>query len=57
LIERNDADRYTDALLYLVQHPDVRRTMAEAARTRALELSWSKIAPQYEVLYSELIGL
>ena len=57
LVERNDADRYTDALLYLVQHPDVRRTMAEAARTRALELSWSQIAPQYEVLYSELIGL
>jgi glycosyltransferase involved in cell wall biosynthesis len=55
LIERNDADRYTDTLLYLVQHPDVRRTMAEAARTRALDLSWSKIAPQYEALYSELI--
>lgn len=56
LIERNDADRYTDALLYLVQHSDVRRTMAEAARARALELSWAQIAPQYEALYSELIG-
>ena len=39
------------------QHPDLRQTMAEAARTRALELSWSKIAPQYEMLYSELIAL
>ena len=57
LIERNDADRYTDALLHLMAHPDLRQTMAEAARTRALELSWSQIAPQYEMLYSELIAL
>jgi glycosyltransferase involved in cell wall biosynthesis len=52
LIKDNDPEQFVDTILHLFRHPDERGMMAQAARKRAEELDWSKIAPQYDALYS-----
>ncbi|MBN1642542.1 MAG: glycosyltransferase family 4 protein, partial [Anaerolineae bacterium] len=51
LVEGRAPERYVDALLYLRRDADLRAAMGRCARTRAEELSWSRIAPLYESLY------
>lgn len=52
LIKDNDPQQFVDTILHLFHHPDERAMMAHAARKRAEELDWCKIAPQYDALYS-----
>jgi len=54
LLEENDPDQLADAILRLAEHPAERRLMGRAARQRAEELDWRKIAPEYAAIYSEL---
>jgi len=45
LVERGDVSALADAILYLLEHEDVRRCMGQAARKRVLQLfGWDKIA-------------
>lgn len=55
LIEKNDSQIFSDAILHLVAHPALRQSMSIAARKRAEELDWSNIAPQYEAIYAQLV--
>jgi len=55
LIDKNDSQSFSDAILHLVAHPSLRQRMAIAARKRAEELDWSNIAPQYEAIYAQLV--
>lgn len=55
LIKDNDPHQFIDAILYLVNNPANRKTMAIDARKRAEELDWRNIAPQYEAVYSKII--
>jgi glycosyltransferase involved in cell wall biosynthesis len=52
LIKDNSPQEFVDTILHLFHNPEERRVMAQAARKRAEELDWSKIAPQYDALYS-----
>lgn len=54
LIRDNDADGFTQAILDLCENPRRRAEMSVAARRRAEELSWSRIAPRYQELYVDL---
>jgi glycosyltransferase involved in cell wall biosynthesis len=56
LVEGNGADRIADALLHLRRHPDLRTRMGAAARRRAVELSWPRVARDYERLYAGVAG-
>jgi glycosyltransferase involved in cell wall biosynthesis len=55
LIRGNDPKEMADAILHLARHPLERAERARAARRRAEELDWRRIAPQYEAIYSELV--
>lgn len=55
LIPDRDPARYADAILALRDSPQRRLEMGRQARLRALELSWSKIAAQYEAIYVRLV--
>lgn len=52
LIKDNDPQQFVDTILHLFHNHEERRVMAQAARKRAEELDWRKIAPQYDDLYS-----
>jgi glycosyltransferase involved in cell wall biosynthesis len=54
LIQDNDPAAFAGALTDLLRDPGKRLRMAEAARRRALQLSWENIVKQYEKLYEEL---
>jgi glycosyltransferase involved in cell wall biosynthesis len=54
LIERNEPDQLTDALLTLRRDVDLRVAMSARARERAEQLSWHSIARQWEALYQEV---
>ncbi len=54
LIMDNDSGLLADSIINLFENPETRLKMGEAARARAKQLSWQKIGPKYEVLYSEL---
>lgn len=56
LIRENDPDGFAEALLDLREHPERRARMSLAARQRAEELRWSRIAPRYQKLYVDLSG-
>jgi glycosyltransferase involved in cell wall biosynthesis/GT2 family glycosyltransferase len=56
LIDTKDPSDYTDAVLSLSQDFQQRQLMGTQARQRAEELSWPKIAAQYEAIYSQLIS-
>ncbi|OYX67735.1 MAG: hypothetical protein B7Y81_18540 [Caulobacter sp. 32-67-35] len=50
-----DVGEAARALARLVDSPDLRRSMGEAARLRAAEVfDWARIVPQYEALWAEL---
>lgn len=51
LTEAGDADLLVESIVKLSKSPLEREEMAKAARTRALELSWDKIANKTEELY------
>jgi glycosyltransferase involved in cell wall biosynthesis len=54
LVERNDPDQLAEAVLRLYRDPALRLRMGHAARRRALELSWPRVAGQYGALYRRL---
>ncbi len=53
--ETGNADRLVDAIVSLSTSPHRRDQMAIAARTKALELSWPRIAAQTVALYQSLV--
>lgn len=55
LVDRNDPDLLAEALLRLRGDPDLRAAMGVRARARAEELSWSRVAREYERLYIALV--
>src|SRR5574338_326167 len=57
LIKDNDPQQFVETILHLFHNPEARRVMAGAARRRAEELDWRKIAPQYDALYSAVTSL
>lgn len=52
LIDGNDPDALTDAVLFLQEDPRRAQEMGRRARRRAEELSWHRLAPRYEEIYS-----
>jgi glycosyltransferase involved in cell wall biosynthesis len=56
LIEKNDSEELAQAILHLFEDRDAATRMAGHARKRAEELSWQNIAPQYEAVYSSVMG-
>ncbi len=57
VVERDDAKGLADALVHLLERPDRRRAMGEAARARARrQFSWDRIAADVLALYRELPG-
>jgi glycosyltransferase involved in cell wall biosynthesis len=54
LVMDNDPGLLADSIINLFENPETRLKMGEAARARAKQLSWQKIGPMYEALYSEL---
>lgn len=56
LVEGNDPDELARAVLRLRDDAALASTMGRRARVRAEELSWPRIAPQYEALYEGIRG-
>ena len=56
LIKENNPEILAETLLNLSRQPERCQQMSELARQRAKELSWTKIARQYETLYSRLLA-
>jgi glycosyltransferase involved in cell wall biosynthesis len=56
LVPDNDPRVFAGLLFELFSDPRRRSAMSRHARRRALQLSWEKIVPEYERLYSELAG-
>lgn len=54
LIMDNDPGLLADSIIKLFENPETRLKMGEAAHARAKQLSWQKIGPKYEALYSEI---
>jgi glycosyltransferase involved in cell wall biosynthesis len=54
LVPDNDPSAIADAILQLRDDARLRATMGRRARARAEELSWPRIAPEYERLYREV---
>jgi glycosyltransferase involved in cell wall biosynthesis len=54
LVQDSDPELLAAALLKLYHNPELRSKMAEAARRRALELSWTRIAREHANLYQDL---
>jgi glycosyltransferase involved in cell wall biosynthesis len=55
LVKDNSREKFASALLGLQQNRKRLADMALCARQRALELSWRKIVPQVESVYSGLL--
>jgi glycosyltransferase involved in cell wall biosynthesis len=56
LVKNNNHEQLASALLGLYLNRDRLVEMGINARQRSLELSWKKIVPQLELLYSELLS-
>ena len=56
LIDRNDPDALTEAVLRLRRDPEQRARRAQRARLRAESLAWPRIAPRFDQLYGELLA-
>jgi glycosyltransferase involved in cell wall biosynthesis len=56
LIKENDPEHLAAALLKLYHNPELRTEMAEAARRRALDLSWVKVAHEHASVYIDLVA-
>jgi glycosyltransferase involved in cell wall biosynthesis len=56
LVERNDPDGFVEAIRSLCADPDRRARMGKAARARAEELAWPRVASRWERAYRELVG-
>jgi glycosyltransferase involved in cell wall biosynthesis len=54
LVKDNDKDLLVEAILRLRSDSHLRLSLGRRARIRAEELSWRRIVPQYETLYSTL---
>lgn len=54
LTEKNAPQELSNAVLELLNNASLRQEMALAARKRAEELAWSKVAKLYESLYLEI---
>jgi glycosyltransferase involved in cell wall biosynthesis len=53
----DDANRFAQALLYLLDRPAERARMGREGRITAVtRYSWSSVAEQLERLYAELLG-
>jgi glycosyltransferase involved in cell wall biosynthesis len=57
LVPCNDPDEIVHALSRLRDDPALRAAMGTRARARAEELSWSRVAREYERLYARLAGV
>jgi glycosyltransferase involved in cell wall biosynthesis len=57
LVPDNDPEQIVDALARLRDDPALRAAMGARARARAEELSWSRVAREYERLYVRLAGV
>jgi len=56
LIQKDDTRALTEAVLYLLQHPDASTQMGQMARTRAMEtFDWETCVAGYENLYKKLV--
>jgi glycosyltransferase involved in cell wall biosynthesis len=55
-VKNNDIDDFRQCIIALASDKDQRNQLGERSRRRALELSWLKIAKQYESLYKDLTG-
>lgn len=55
LIDRNDPDALTEAVLRLRRDPDERAHRARRARLQAEALAWPRIAPRFDQLYRSLL--
>jgi glycosyltransferase involved in cell wall biosynthesis len=53
LIDRNDPDALTEAVLRLRHDPDQRDRRAQRACNRAESLAWPRIAPRFDQLYRQ----
>jgi glycosyltransferase involved in cell wall biosynthesis len=56
LVADDEPGQLAETLLMLYHNPQLRIDMAEAARRRALELSWAKIAREHASIYQELFS-
>lgn len=56
LIDRNDPDALTEAVLQLRRDPDQRTHRAHRARIQAETLAWPRIAPRFDQLYGDLLA-
>jgi glycosyltransferase involved in cell wall biosynthesis len=56
LVEGNDPDELSWAVLRLRDDPGLAQAMGRRARTRAEELAWERIAPRYAKVYEALQG-
>lgn len=56
LIDRNDPDALTEAVLQLRRDPDQRAHRAQRARIQAETLAWPLIAPRFDQLYQDLLA-
>jgi glycosyltransferase involved in cell wall biosynthesis len=57
LVDGNTADGLADAVLRLRRDVSLRARMGACARARAEELSWSRVAREYERLYRDVTGV
>ena len=55
-VKNNEIDDFRQCIIALASDKDQRNQLGERSRRRALELSWPKIARQYESLYKDLTG-
>jgi len=56
LLTENDPDLLSEAVLRLARQPEERRAMGGAARRRAEELDWRRVAPEFAAIYSRVAG-
>lgn len=54
LIEPGDPSALVDALVHLLENPEHREAMAEAATARAEEFAWNRIAEEFTTIYQEV---
>jgi glycosyltransferase involved in cell wall biosynthesis len=56
LVPNNSTDGFIGALQSLRQDIPLRHEMGRSARTRAEELAWSRLVPEYEALYTRALA-
>jgi phosphatidylinositol alpha-mannosyltransferase len=53
-VKKEDPDALSDAIINLLENPQLRETMGERGREKALKYSWNKIVKQIERVYKEV---